>query len=88
MALRNLYRADLALRVVGLLLLCLAALIGRRLFAVPDSGAKYDPIAYLLALIGMSSACAGAALTVLGRHLFDQVELPARWTIHEPSRRG
>ena len=88
MALRNHNHADLALRSAGILLVCLAALIGRRLFAVPDSGAKYDPIAYLLALIGMSSACAGAALTVLGRHLFDQVELPARWALHEPPRRG
>lgn len=88
MALRNRRHADLALRSAGLLLLGLAALIGRHLFAVPDSGAMHDPIAYLFALIGMGSACAGAALTVLGRHLFDQVELPARWTIHEPPRRS
>jgi len=86
MALHNRTHADLVLRSAGILLLCLAVLIGRRLFAVPDVGAKYDPVAYLLALIGVSSASAGAALAMLGRHLFDQVELPARWTIHEPRR--
>ena len=80
--------ADLALRLAGLLLLALAALIGRHLFAVPDLTARFRASAYLLALVGMVSACAGAALAVLGRHLFDQVELPARWTIHLPERNG
>jgi len=79
--------ADLGLRLAGLLLLLLAEQIGHHLFAIPDSGAKYAPLAYLLALIGMSSLSAGAALAVLGRHLFDEVELPARWKIHNPPRR-
>jgi hypothetical protein len=78
---------DLALRLAGLLLLCLAALIGRCLFAAPDAAAKDEPVAYLLGLIGMSSMSAGAALMVLGRHLFDQVNLPPRWRIHNPQRR-
>ncbi len=76
--------ADLALRLSGLLLLALAVLIGRHLFAVPDATGKIRASAYLLALIGMVSACPGAAMAVLGRHLFDQVELPARWIIHLP----
>ena len=80
--------ADLALRLAGLLLLTLAWLIGRHLFAVPDVTASFRPSAYLLALVFTTSACAGAALAALGRHLFDQVELPARWTIHLPERTG
>lgn len=79
--------ADPALRLAGLALLCVALLVARHLFAVPDPQGKVTASAYLLALIGMASACAGAALTVLGRHLFDEVELSARWTIHVPPRR-
>lgn len=76
--------ADLMLRAAGLLLLALAALIARIAFAVPDPTARFRASAYLLALIGMASASAGSALAMLGRHLFDQVELPARWRIHVP----
>jgi len=79
--------ADASLRVAGLALLCVAVLVARRLFATPDPQGKVTASAYLLALIGMASACAGAALAVLGRHLFDEVELSARWTIHTPPRR-
>ena len=71
------------LRVAGLILIGLAALIAHRLFAVADPRGKETPTAYLLALIEMLSACAGAALAVLGQHLFDQVDLPSRWTIHD-----
>jgi hypothetical protein len=79
--------ADPVLRLAGLALLCVAVLVGRHLFAVPDPRGKVTASAYLLALIGMASACTGAALAVLGRHLFDEVELSARWTIHTPPRR-
>lgn len=87
MAIYERKHADLALRLAGLLLLALAVLIGHHLFAVADITGKVRASAYLLALIGMASACSGAALAVLGRHLFDQVELPARWTIHLPESR-
>jgi hypothetical protein len=80
--------AGLVLRLIGLLLLMLATLIGRHLFGVADLAAKTRPSAYALALIGMASACSGAALAVLGRHLFDQVELSARWTIHAARHDG
>ena len=79
--------ADATLRLAGLALLCLAALVARDLFAAPDPQGKVTAAAYLLALIGMTSACAGAAMAALGRHLFDEVELSARWTIHESPRR-
>jgi hypothetical protein len=79
--------ADAVLRLAGLALLCMAILVARHLFAAPDPKGKVTASAYLLALIGMASACTGAALAVLGRHLFDEVELSARWTIHVPPRR-
>jgi hypothetical protein len=79
--------ARLGLRLAGALLLGVAGLIGHRLFATPDPQAKREPVAYLLALMGMSSVSTGAALTVLGRHLFDQVDLPPRWRIHNMPRR-
>jgi hypothetical protein len=79
--------ADPALRLAGLGLLCVALLVGRHLFAAPDPQGKVTASAYLLALIGVASACAGAAMAVLGRHLFDDVELSERWTIHVPPRR-
>jgi drug/metabolite transporter (DMT)-like permease len=74
--------AGAMLRLAGLMLLAFAGLIGRRLFLAADPTATVRATAYLFALIFMASACAGAALAVLGRHLFDQVELPARWRIH------
>jgi hypothetical protein len=79
--------ADAALRLAGLVLLCVAVLVARHLFAASDPQGKVTASAYLLALIGMASACGGAAMAVLGRHLFDEVELSARWTIHESPRR-
>ena len=75
--------AGSGLRLAGILLLVVAGLIAHRLFVTPDPQAKHEPIAYLLALVGMASASSGAALAVLGPHLFDQVDLPARWTIHD-----
>ncbi|HMI19543.1 MAG TPA: hypothetical protein VK533_08370 [Sphingomonas sp.] len=80
--------ADASLRLAGLALLCVAILVARHLFTAPDPQGKVTASAYLLALIGMASACTGAALAVLGRHLFDEVELSARWTIHVPPQRG
>jgi hypothetical protein len=76
--------ADLALRLAGMLLLGLAVVVGRHLFDAPDVAAKIRPSAYLLGLVFMTSVSSGAALAVLGHHLFDQVELPSRWTIHDP----
>ena len=80
--------AGLGLRLTGLLLIGLAALVARHLFGAADPTAKVRASAYLLAGIGMVSGCAGAALAVLGRHLFDQVDLPARSTIHLPADRS
>ena len=78
--------ADASLRLIGLALLALAAVIGRRLFAAADPQAIIKPMAYLLGLLFFAGASSGTALLALGRHLFDQVELSARWTIHSQPR--
>jgi len=78
--------AGAALRLAGLALLALALDLGRHLFAVADPAAKLRPQAYLLAMLWLISLSAGAALTLVGRHWFDQIELPARWRIHVPPR--
>jgi len=75
-----------ALRLAGLALLALAVEVGRHIFAAADPTAKLRALPYLMGLIWIASLSAGAALAVLGRHLFDQVELPARWRIHVPPR--
>ena len=78
-----------ALRLAGLALLALAVEAGRHIFVAADPTAKLRALPYLMGLIWIASLSAGAALAVLGPHLFDQVELPARWRIHilprEPS---
>jgi len=79
--------ADPALRLAGVLLMGAALLVSRRLFGAPDARARVEPLCYLLASIGMACASAGAALAVLGHHLFDRVELSARWTVHQAPRR-
>ena len=79
---------NLILRLIGLALLCLAVLIGRRLFAVPNAHAKERPLVYLLAAAGMASARGGAVLTVIGRHLLDPVPLSSRWRVHAVPRKS
>jgi len=78
--------ANLSLRLAGLVFLGIGGLIWRHLFAAADPTAKFRALPYLLALIGMVVTSSGAALAVFGRHLFDQVELSARWTIHASAR--
>ena len=74
--------ASLGLRLAGLALFGLGALIWRHLFAAADPTARLRALPYFLALIGMASTSVGTALVMLGRHLFDQVDLSPRWTIH------
>ena len=70
------------LRLAGVALLALAARIGCHIFAAADPSAKLRALPYLIGLLWIVSLCLGAAFAVLGSHLFDQVELPARWRIH------
>ena len=80
--------AGLLLRLTGTILLVMAFLVGRHLFGRADLTARTRPSAYLLAFVFITSLSPGAAMAALGRHLFDQVELSARWTIHSPARRA
>jgi len=78
--------ASLGLRLAGLVLLGLGALIWRHLFAVSDPAARFKVLPYLLGLIGIASTSTGAALAALGHHLFDQIDLSPRWTVHTAAR--
>lgn len=67
-----------SLRLAGAVLLCAAGAAAGRLFG---AGAHVPrAIDYALALIAFAGASAGSVLLLLGAHLFDQVELPRRWT--------
>jgi hypothetical protein len=52
---------------------------------------EHPPLEYLLALAAVLSAVTGSALTVVGHHLFDKIEVAARWSRipapHETSHR-
>jgi hypothetical protein len=69
------------LRAAGALLLALAyaaaAVLRARALAGPIMG---DPLAWLLAAVSFVLASGGAALLVVGRHLFDHVEVARRWS--------
>lgn len=69
----------MGLRAAGLLLCCLSYVAFVRLVALRTPPQTADAIAYLLAAIGFMSASAGSAMLFLGNHLFDEVEVSARW---------
>ena len=69
------------LRLIGAALLALALLAARTLRARAIAGPiDGDPIAWLLALASFVLASGGATLTVMGRHLCDQVAFARRWS--------
>ena len=74
-------RADLGLRISGLLFWAISYLAISRLVALrlPPPEQAIGGIAFILTAVGFLSASAGTAMVVLGRHLFDQVEISARW---------
>jgi hypothetical protein len=47
--------------------------------ALPVAFRASGVAAYLLALVGFLGASAGSALALYGRHLFDEIEVSARW---------
>src|SRR5579872_6676532 len=68
------------LRLAGLGLLGLAVAGGWGLHIRALAGAvRGDALAYLLALLTFVCASAGAGLAVMGAHIFDQVDVAARW---------
>lgn len=75
------WRGDAGLRLSGVCLCLIAYAALARLFAGRPSSATEvaGALTYALATIGFLSASAGAALTVFGHHLFDEIEVSARW---------
>ena len=71
--------ADVALRVAGLILCWAAYAIFGRLMALPVAFRASGVAAYALALAGFVGASAGSALALYGKHLFDEIEVSARW---------
>ena len=73
--------ADLALRAVGVLLCVVAYLAVAHLIALqsplPDQMVGAESL--ILAAIGFLFASAGSATLCLGHHLFDRVQISARW---------
>lgn len=72
-------RADIVLRATGLLLCWVSYAAMARLVAMHVSPQKAGSLAYGLAAVGFMAASAGSALTLLGHHLFDEIEVSARW---------
>jgi hypothetical protein len=71
-------RADLGLRGTGLLLCWTSYGAIARLAALHVAPPSAGALAYGLAAAGFLAASAGGALTALGRHLFDQIEVGSR----------
>jgi len=68
------------IRLLGLALIALAVAVGRALFA--RSGASPAELGvrdWLLALVDFASASVGGGMLLAGAHLFDQIEVSARW---------
>jgi hypothetical protein len=70
--------ADPLMRLLGASALAIGVAIGMRLFGTPTR--SLGASVYPLALVGFIAVCAGAAMLVLGTHLFDDVPLSPRWT--------
>ena len=75
------WKADLGLRVIGLILCALAYAACTRLAALQPHAVGVA--AFALAATGFLTGSAGAAMTVVGRHLFDEIEISARWRTPE-----
>lgn len=72
-------RADLGLRASGLILCWISYAAFARLVAVHSSPHAGDVVAYGLAALGFIAASGGSAMLLLGHHLFDEIEVSARW---------
>ncbi len=73
------WRADIVLRATGLLLCWVSYTAILRLVAMHVLPQKAGLLAYGIAAVGFMAASAGSALTLLGHHLFDEIEMSARW---------
>lgn len=73
------WMADIGLRLLGLFSCGIAYAAFSHLSAMCSPASAPGVFAYALAVLGFLSASAGAALTFLGHHLFDQIEVSSRW---------
>jgi hypothetical protein len=81
------WKADIGLRISGLILCGLAYLALTRLLAMHVAPRTAGALAYALATVGFFSASTGAALAMLGKHLFDEVQVSLRWRRSYKARR-
>lgn len=75
-------RADRVLRLSGLVLLAVAGVALRWLTALHVPPQSAGLLAYGLGAVTYVTASSGAALVMLGRHLFDEVAISPRWGRH------
>ena len=78
-----------AIRLGGMIFLIVAGLSGHRLFGHAQSPAETSaPALYLLASILFVGASLGSAMLAWGAHLFDDVEVSARWRTRDHPSEG
>ena len=70
----------IALRLAGLALLGLAWWSAATLLHKYGGRIEHPPLEYLLAAIALVCAITGSGLTAMGHHLFDKIEVAARWS--------
>ena len=74
------WKADIGLRISGLILCGLASLALTCLIAMQVAPRTAGALAYALATVGFFSASAGTALAMFGKHLLDEeVQVSTRW---------
>ena len=74
-------RGDILLRLGGVLLLLISATSIYALAHRHPGPSTFDPgvIDFALAALGVLSGSSGLGLTAIGRHVFDEVAVSARW---------
>lgn len=79
---------DAVIRTAGLMCMALSMLAIRHLHMMIHTAPRHAaPLPELgLAAIGFLGASLGSALTFLGHHIFDQVEISARWARSDLAR--
>ncbi len=75
----RLWKADIDLRISGLILCGLAYLALTCLIAMQGARRTAGALAYALATVSFFCASTGTALAMLGKHLLDEVQVSTRW---------
>jgi len=75
--------ADLILRLGGMLLLGFAWLLGIWMASLVESHAPHDatPLEMIIGMAMFAAGSLGAAALILGKHIFDKVQVSERWAI-------